>query len=237
VTDAFSGIYCGPPPEPGALWTSWNLDPLVLAALAVMALTVGRNRPGAAAVGTLLVVFVSPLCALSSALFAARTVHHILLVAVAAPLLAAALPRLRTGAPALHLALSTASLWLWHLPAAYDLALSNMAVYWAMQATLFVPALFFWRAVMAADVPATTGVLLVTGAYTQMALLGALITFAPVPLYALHQTAPLAWGLVPLADQQLAGLIMWVPGGLPYAIAGAIVARRAWTRQLGGARA
>jgi putative membrane protein len=102
----------------------------------------------------LLIVFVSPLCALSSALFAARTVHHILLVAVAAPLLAAALPR-RTGAPALHLALSTAVLWLWHVPAAYDLALSNMAVYWAMQATLFVPALLFWRAVMAEDVPAT----------------------------------------------------------------------------------
>ncbi len=236
MTPLFSGIYCGPPPEPGALWSSWNADPLVLGALAVMALTVGRTRPGAAAIGTLLVVFVSPLCALSSALFAARTVHHILLVAVAAPLLAAALPRLRSGVPALHLAVATASLWLWHLPAAYDLALSNMAVYWAMQATLFLPAVLFWRAVTAADVPPTTSLLLVTGAYTQMALLGALITFAPVPLYALHQTAPLAWGIGPLADQQLAGLIMWVPGGLPYAIAGALIARRAWTRN-GGARA
>jgi protoporphyrinogen IX oxidase len=71
----------------------------------------------------------------------------------------------------------------------------------------------------------------VTGGYVQMALLGALLTFAPVPLYDLHQTAPLAWGMTPLSDQQLAGLIMWVPGGLPYAVAGAIVARRGWMRQ------
>jgi putative membrane protein len=154
-------------------------------------------------------------------------------VRVAAPLLAAALPRKATGAPALHLALSTAALWLWHLPAAYDLALSNTAVYWVMQATLFVPALLFWRAVMAEDVPATGAVLLVTGAYVQMALLGALLTFAPVPLYALHQTAPFAWGMTPLSDQQLAGLIMWVPGGLPYAVAGAALARRGWMRSLG----
>jgi putative membrane protein len=229
---AFSGIYCGPPPDPAALWGQWNLDPVVLAALAALALTIGRNRPGAAAVAVLLIVFVSPLCALSSALFAARTVHHILLVAVAAPLLAAALPRRATGAPALHLALSTAVLWLWHVPAAYDLALSNTAVYWAMQATLFVPALLFWRAVMAEDVPATSAVLLVTGGYVQMALLGALLTFAPVPLYDLHQTATLAWGMTPLSDQQLAGLIMWVPGGLPYAVAGAALARRGRMRSL-----
>jgi putative membrane protein len=229
---AFAGIYCGPPPDPATLWAQWNVDPIVLAALAALALTMGRSRPGAAGVAALLIVFVSPLCALSSALFAARTVHHILLVAVAAPLLAAALPRRATGAPGLHLALSTAVLWLWHAPAAYDLALSNTAAYWAMQATLFAPALLFWRAVMAEDVPATGAVLLVTGGYVQMALLGALLTFAPVPLYALHQTAPLAWGMTPLSDQQLAGLIMWVPGGLPYAVAGALLARRAWMRGL-----
>jgi putative membrane protein len=236
MIEALSGIYCGPPPGPDALWARWNLDPAVLAGLALLAGAVGRNRPGAAGVAVLLVIFVSPLCALSSALFSARTVHHVLLMAVAAPLLAAALPRRSPGPAALHFANSTVALWAWHVPAAYDLALGNVAVYWAMQASLFVPALLFWRAVLAPGAPATGALLLVTAGYVQMALLGAVLTFAPLPLYEIHQTAPLLWGLDPLADQQLAGLIMWVPAGLPYAVAAVVLSRRAWGR-LGGAGA
>jgi putative membrane protein len=49
-----------------------------------------------------------------------------------------------------------------------------------------------------------------------MGLLGALIVFAPRPLYTLHVASTAAWGLTPLADQQLAGLLMWVPAILPY---------------------
>ena len=49
-----------------------------------------------------------------------------------------------------------------------------------------------------------------------MGLLGALIVFAPQPLYAVHFMSAAAWGLSPLADQQLAGLLMWVPAVLPY---------------------
>jgi putative membrane protein len=228
MMEAFAGIYCGPPPTPEGIWAAWNLDPIVLAALSVVALVLGRSRPGAAAVAVLAIVFVSPLCALSSALFAARTVHHVLLVAVAAPLLAAAWPAHRPRAAGLPFAVSTALLWLWHLPAAYDLALSNMAIYWAMQLSLLVPAVLFWRAVLAPAANALPATLYVVGGYMQMALLGALLTFAPDALYAIHQTAPLAFGLSPLADQQLGGLIMWVPAGLPYAVAGALLARRAW---------
>jgi putative membrane protein len=69
-----------------------------------------------------------------------------------------------------------------------------------------------------------------------MALLGAVLTFAPAPLYAIHLTAPLAWGLSPLADQQLAGLLMWVPAGLPFAVVGGVLARKGWAAG-GGARA
>ena len=227
MMEAFAGIYCGPPPAPGALWAAWNLDPVLVGALALLALAVGCSRPGAAAVCVLALAFVSPLCALSSALFAARAVHHVLLVAVAAPLLAAAWPARRARGIALPFAVSTALLWGWHLPAAYDLALSNVAVYWAMQVSLLASATAFWRAVLApgAAVPA---VLAVVGGYVQMALLGAVLTFAPEALYAIHRSAPLAWGLAPVADQQLGGLIMWVPGGLPYGMAGAILGRRAW---------
>ena len=228
MLEALSGIYCGPPPAPEAVWERWNLDPVVILALAVLAFLIGRSRPGALAVVALAVIFVSPLCALSSALFSARTVHHVLLVAVAAPLVAAALPRIGAGSPGIHFVASTALLWGWHAPGAYDLALSNIGVYWVMQATLFVPACLFWRSVLATEASPVGALLFVTAGYVQMALLGAVLTFAPDALYEAHQTAPFAWGLTALADQQLAGLIMWVPASIPYAIAGAVVARRTW---------
>src|SRR5690606_27894899 len=91
--------YCGPGPGPGEWLARWNGDPLLLAALALgLGLTLarisGRERTaGLGALAVLAVIFVSPLCALSSSLFAARTVHHVLLVAVAAPLIARTLPR------------------------------------------------------------------------------------------------------------------------------------------------
>ncbi|MCE6960853.1 cytochrome c oxidase assembly protein [Cereibacter sphaeroides] len=228
MLEALSGIYCGPPPEPADVWGRWNLDPLLLAAMAGLTLAVGRSRAGLAAVAVLAVVFVSPLCALSSAFFAARSVHHILLVAVAAPLLAAAIPARGMGAAAPWLAISTAVLWFWHLPPAYDAALSNMAGYWIMPATLILSACLFWRAVLSGRTQLVGRFLMVTAAYLQMALLGAVLTFVPLPLYEIHQAAPAGWALQPLADQQLGGLIMWVPGALPYALAAAFIARQAW---------
>jgi putative membrane protein len=62
----------------------------------------------------------------------------------------------------------------------------------------------------------------------QMALLGALLTFAPDTLYAIHAIAPMDWGFTPLADQQLGGLIMWIPAAIPYLVIGALIARRGW---------
>lgn len=236
MLEILDGIYCGPAPGPGALWVRWNLDPPVLAALAILAAAIGRSRSGAASVAVLLIIFVSPLCALASALFAARVLHHVLLVAVAAPLLALALPRRRSGSAAIHFAVSTFALWAWHVPVAYDLALSNVGVYWLMQGTLFLPALLFWQAVLSPEAETTSATLLVTAGYIQMALLGALLTFAPEQLYAIHRTAPLSWGLSPLLDQQLGGLLMWIPAGLPYAAFAALVARRGWAR-FGGAGA
>ena len=230
----WTGIYCGPAPEPGALWWQWNLDPLALGALALLAIF-ARDRNGAMAVGVLAIAFVSPLCALSSALFSARVVHHVLLVAVAAPLLARAWPARRSGQAGPAFAVSTAILWAWHAPAAYDLALGHVGVYWIMQLTLLGSAVWFWRAVFAPARSPVEALTLVVAGFAQMGMLGAILTFAPEPLYAAHAVAPLAWGLTPHADQQLAGLLMWVPAGLPYAVAGALVARRAWGRLRGGA--
>src|SRR5690606_6756122 len=88
--DFFAASYCGQPSTPLDAATRWNFDPLTLALLAIAAAVYlrRRDRHGIAGVLVLFVLFVSPLCALSNALFSARTVHHLLLVLVATPLLA-----------------------------------------------------------------------------------------------------------------------------------------------------
>ena len=220
--------YCGPGALPSDLWTRWNFDPALLVALAAIAaglVWATRQDPrgrslALAAVATLIVGFVSPLCALSSALFTARTLHHVLLVAIAAPLLACALPRLRRwlGAARLIGVFGFAVLfWAWHTPAAYALALSNDAAYWAMQLSLLGTAMAFWMSVRVSSGPAAVIGLLIT--MIQTGLLGALLVFMPTAIYAPHLLTTTAWALSPLEDQQLAGLIMWAPAAAVYLVA------------------
>lgn len=223
----WTGLYCGPAPAPAELLLRWNFDPWAFALLLGLALWSARSRPGLAGVAILAIAFLSPLCALSSALFSARVLHHVLLVAVAAPLLAMARPARRKNAAGLPFLAATAALWLWHLPPAYDAALWNMAIYWLMQASLMITAWFFWRSVFSQ--PAGSGLGWVFLAYLQMGMLGAILTLTPNSLYAAHATAPLLWSLTPLSDQQLGGLIMWMPASVAYALWGALLARRAWS--------
>jgi putative membrane protein len=212
--------YCGPGPGPEGWLTRWNLDPLLIVALAaalalVLWRTSGRSRmAGVAAIGVLTVVFVSPLCALGSALFAARTVHHVLLVAVAAPLIAGALPRRPAGSLALATAAQAVVFWAWHAPAVYGWALSGDAAYWLMQLSLLGTAVWFWVAVRRGPAPGAVAALLL--AMVAMGLLGALLTFTGQPVYAPHFLTTAAWGLSPLEDQQAAGLIMWAPAAAVY---------------------
>lgn len=220
--------YCGS--APGANEWRWNLDPALLGILAVTTIFVtwrlrGRERAlGLAALAVLSIGFISPLCALSSALFAARTVHHVILVAVAAPLIAWALPIRRVGPLALATAVQAAVFWSWHAPSAYAAALSNDLVYWAMQLSLLTSAVGFWAGVRRASAPSAVGCLLV--AMVAMGLLGALLTFAGQPVYAPHLLTTQAWGFTPLADQQAAGLIMWAPAAAVYLAAALVVLGR-----------
>lgn len=232
--ELIAGSYCGAAPVPETALGAWNFDPFLLFALTALLILMRRDARGVAAMAVLTLAFVSPLCALSVALFSARVVHHLLLVLVAAPLLAAALPgRAGRGSAAVWFLLSTAALWLWHVPAAYDFALRDMAVYWVMQVTLLGSAIGFWRAVLGQE-PGFHALLWALAGLIQMGLLGALLTFAPQALYAAHAVAPLSWGLTPLGDQQLGGLIMWVPAMLPYLVIIGHLARKSWGRA-GGA--
>jgi putative membrane protein len=192
----------------------------------------GRPRKGqsaafAAGIGLFVLLFVSPFCALTSALFAARAAHHVLLVAAAAPLLAWSVPelkRLRRWQIGVWTALHAIVLWAWHVPQLYSAALASDAVYWLMQASLFGTAFQFWTSIRHASMPAAVAALLAT--MVQMGLLGALITFASAPLYAPHLLTTAAWGLSPLEDQQLAGLIMWAPAAAFYLAAALLIAWR-----------
>ncbi len=146
----WQGVYCGPAPSPTELLSRWNLDPILLAVLALLALWAGRSRPGVAAMAVLVLAFVSPLCALSSALFSARILHHILLVAIAAPLLALARPAPAPRGVGLPFLLATAALWLWHAPMPYDAALSHQGRYALMQVSLLGTAVLCLRAAFSA---------------------------------------------------------------------------------------
>lgn len=218
--------YCGPAPTPDRWLGSWNFDPVLLLALAAMGGAFLLLRPGATARqlgafwagwAVLALAFVSPLCALTVALFSARIVHHVVLVALAAPLLAMALAPWRPKVPLTVLVIvHTAAFWLWHAPDAYGLALSHGTAYWAMQASLLLTAIPLWAQLLDKDSPALGAFSGLLAMIVQMGLLGALLTFAPDPLYAPHLSTTQAFGLTPLADQQLGGLIMWVPAALPY---------------------
>lgn len=215
--------YCGPAAVPEDFWLRWNGDPLLLAALAGLAFAVGRGhsanaRAGWGAIALMLLVFVSPLCALASALFSARVFHHVLLVAAVAPLLALAFPLRRLGSPSLAIlvAVNAIILWLWHAPAPYEWGLASVPTYWLMQGSLLVSAWLMWRAILAPTAEPGPALLALAATIGQMGLLGALIVFAPRPVYLVHLASTAPWGLSPLTDQQLAGLLMWVPAMLPY---------------------
>jgi putative membrane protein len=212
--------YCGPAPDPSAWLGRWNLDPVLLAVmgLAFVLLWRGWAREGRSALIAASVVlaisFISPLCALSSALFTARTLHHLLLILAAAPLLALALPGARKSRLLPAAAVHVVIFWAWHAPGAYASALSSDAVYWAMQLSLLASGTWFWMGVRKASAPAAiVGLLAVM---LGMGLLGALIAFAGQPIYAPHFATTLAWGMTPLEDQQAAGLIMWAPAAAAY---------------------
>lgn len=216
----------------------WNLDPLLLTALVAatvggvlfIAAAGGQRRPFLAGMALFVLLFVSPFCALTSALFSVRAVHHLALTAIVAPLLAASLPSRRVpwGLGA-WTGIHASTFWLWHAPPAYEAALSSNAIYWLMQASLLLTALALWRGVRHAPLPAGIAALLAT--MVQMGLLGALLTFSGTALYAPHALGPLAWGLSPLEDQQLAGLIMWAPGAGLYLAAALTLASRWFARE------
>ena len=125
--------------------------------------------------------------------------------------------------PIVACALHAVATWLWHAPRLYELALrSNAAHMLEHLSFLGTGVLLWWRIVH----PATErrnaygiGILTLFATAMQTGVLGALLTLSHRVLYPAQATDAAAWGMTPLEDQQLAGLLMWVVGGLLYVVA------------------
>lgn len=127
-------------------------------------------------------------------------------------------------APVTATIVQAAALWLWHAPALFDRALASEGWHAVQHVSFLASALFFWTAMIG-----RSGRYATTGARGVSALclfatsivsgaLGALMAFSQSPWYAGYARMGMApFGLTPAEDQQMAGLIMWVPGGLVHA--------------------
>ena len=108
------------------------------------------------------------------------------------------------------------ALWLWHAPALYQAALEREPVHLLQHASFFGSAALFWWALIHGRYGRMgygVAVFYVFATALHSGILGALLTFAPRLWYPIYAERAAAWGLSPLEDQQLAGLIMWVPSG------------------------
>jgi putative membrane protein len=128
--------------------------------------------------------------------------------------------------------LHAAAVWGWHLPGPYQAALASDGWHAAQHASFLGTALLFWWSVThGRAVRAGHGAALVSVFTTALHTggLGALLTFAGTPWYPAYASTAPAWGWTALEDQQMAGLVMWIPGGLSY-LAAALFLFAAWMR-------
>jgi putative membrane protein len=206
------------------------------------------------------VALISPLDALADVLFSAHMAQHLLLISVAAPLLALGAPHLPllwslkrasrvalgrlvqrvhwsavlSGLP-VAFGLHSLALWLWHAPPLYEGALRNGPLHAFEHLVLLGSGFLFWSAAFSglARSGRTLGasILYVFALAAQCTGLGALITLSSRPWYPVYAATTVAWGLSPIDDQVLAGVLMWVPAGMLY-LGFALLLLGAWLRPL-----
>jgi putative membrane protein len=111
--------------------------------------------------------------------------------------------------------LSAVALWVWHVPWLFDQTLSNDWIHAAQHTTFLVTALIFWWPVMNRIPSFGYGgsLIYIFTTILHTSVLGALLTFAPRPWYSSYVITAPTWHLSALEDQQLGGLIMWIPAG------------------------
>jgi putative membrane protein len=242
-------LHLGQPLPTHDLWSAWDLNPATVVPLALSAILYHRGARGGMrrqAVyfwsGWLALVFAvaSPLHALGEVLFSAHMVQHEILMLAAAPLLVLSrpmVPMLR-GLPAswrrpagrwsklgaIHpwaaWSIHAAALWLWHIPSWFQATLWNPWIHAAQHVSFLGSALLFWWSLLAADRAGFgMGMLLLFTTSVHTSMLGALLTFTRQVWYPAYRWTEV-WGVSAIEDQQLGGLIMWIPAGIVYVAAG-----------------
>lgn len=124
-------------------------------------------------------------------------------------------------------AIQALAIWLWHMPGPFDLALRHEGWHIAQHLCFVVSALLFWWAMLHRASETLAAICLFATSMIGGAL-GALMALSASPWYSAYATMGMTpFGLSPAEDQQLAGLIMWIPGGL-FHLAAALMFLARW---------
>ena len=130
----------------------------------------------------------------------------------------AALARRATSPASCYVAFNV-TLVAWHLPPLYDRAMAVHGVHVVQHLCFLVASTLLWWPFLSSlpELPRPTypkqmlySVLLML----PMSIVGMFLTYADRVLYPAYEAAPRIWGISPLEDQRLGGLIMWIPGNL-----------------------
>jgi putative membrane protein len=199
-----------------------------------------RVWPFVLAVAVFVLALASPIGVLARGyLFSAHMLQHILLVLVVPPLVLLALPVRATDSPqSTHVArffvpwlLGVGAMWFWHAPTLCDAASRSLMVQRLQTVSLVgMGSAFWWPIVgprLAQRLSPFGAIVYLFTACAACTVLGILVTFSPVEVCSVYAqpvdrlgVLPLLrdrWGLTPKADQEVGGLLMWVPGCVVYA--------------------
>jgi cytochrome c oxidase assembly factor CtaG len=207
----------------------------------------------------LMVALLSPLHEASEQIFSAHMIQHELLMVVAAPLLVVGRPAIvmlwsvpvatrqaigravrqpafknpwkLVSRPFDAWMIHAVAIWCWHIPSLFQATLHSEAIHALQHLSFVASALLFWYAVIHPRRRAALGMsilyLFTTAVHT--AVLGALMTFSRSPWYPDYALSAVRWGMSPAQDQQVAGLMMWIPASIAYLVAALMICRR-WLR-------
>ena len=196
-------------------------------------------------------------------LFSAHMAQHLLLLLIVPPLLLAGTPasllepawqsaRIRAlaralGRPVVAWALGVGTIWIWHIPALFNATLDSAGVHLIEHLSFLVTGVIFWWTILAplreARLAPAPAMIYLLAAALACSVLGIVLTFARAGLYPAYllPVDPLGlkpliragWKLSPETDQEIGGLLMWIPGGLVYlcAMLGVLMRWYRWDEQ------
>jgi cytochrome c oxidase assembly factor CtaG len=193
-----------------------------------------------AALGLTLVTLMSPISTLADGyLFSAHMLQHIILLLIVPSLVMLSLPRSLSlamrprvlGHPLFGWIAGVGAMWFWHAPALCNATISSRPVHALQTVSLLVLGGLFWRQILAPReserLSPPPAILYLFSACVTCSILGIIITFSPVEVCSIYSAPPIdrlgllhtiraRWGMTTERDQQIGGLLMWVPMCLIY---------------------